>query len=289
MSLYIRGKKAMIEMDHQLSSHNVSARRKKKRRTGVSLELKLTDVVVPTAHCQYTLMQASTKGVVRGATGLRALLIKEPHLNEGELRDIYLEAQRHISQVFIHAEHPSAFSISENIHISSPFSHGGAPAGWAGFERLAEFRQMCPGILGVSCNSLSEVGHAFDADADYVTLSSTWLSGVDEGNQDSSVFLGLKRLRQIQEAQRTNRRKNEAESGELAQRSTMCFFQGEVTPEKFKHLVEKGTEGVVVHQELWFREDEKIFLELLKQYLDLLPSDENFSCKLAHPNIDTST
>jgi len=79
---------------------------------------------VPTAHCQYTLMQASTKGVVRvlprfllqtpgtcaykiplksllpkmGATGLRALLIKEPHLNEGELRDIYLEAQRHISQ-----------------------------------------------------------------------------------------------------------------------------------------------------------------------------------------------
>jgi len=67
----------------------------------------------------------------------------------------------------------------------------------------------------------------------------------------------------------------EFDTGELAQRSTMCFFQGEVTPEKFKHLVEKGTEGVVVHQELWFREDEKIFLELLKQYLDLLPSDEN--------------
>ncbi|GAB5361245.1 hypothetical protein AAMO2058_000696900 [Amorphochlora amoebiformis] len=185
-----------------------------------------------------------------GDMGMPAVCLREPHLSDEEMRELYDDLRSHIPTVVIHSKHKSAFDISADVHIASPFSRGGAPMGWAAFERIAELRRRCKGLLGISCHTPSEVKHSIDGGADYVTLSPVW-----ESSKKSFPLVSMDDY--------------VATCEKISDKDGLCLAQAGGTPERLESVLAAGGHGIAIAGDIHSRSEEDA-LKRLDEYLEVL-------------------
>uniref|UniRef100_A0A7S2XEY2 Thiamine phosphate synthase/TenI domain-containing protein n=1 Tax=Lotharella oceanica TaxID=641309 RepID=A0A7S2XEY2_9EUKA len=197
-----------------------------------------------------------------GARGLPAILLREPQLTDDEMKSLHATASDHIPLVIVHAKHPLAYSLSENIHIASPFSRGGAPAGWAAFERLADVRRNVKGVLGVSCHEPSEVAHAIEAGAEYATLSPVW---------ETKKGLSLVGVDRYVHSSATTAEKDDRKPTSYFKSGCppACLALGGATPERFGDLLAAGGHGIAFMGDLWSAGDDDAVEAKLTEFIQV--------------------